>query len=78
MPQGNQHKPLRVCNSNVTSNQICSNIYLLAAPLDEICPHILNYWNMWLSDVDILCRLQDRHIDTEMHGIAYIFHSHLY
>ena len=48
-----------------------SNLASIAlAPLEDIAPHILKYWKMHKTDVEILDLLQTVHINCEMHGIG--------
>ena len=42
----------------------------LIAPLEDIAPHILKYWKMRKTDIEILNLLKTYHIDDELYGIG--------
>lgn len=41
------------------------------APLESIASHIIDYWKMRKTDVEILQLLKDEHIDREIYGLGY-------
>ncbi|KAG2136836.1 hypothetical protein BD769DRAFT_1664375 [Suillus cothurnatus] len=45
------------------------NQYKPTSPLDELAPHILQYWKTRLNDKEIILALQ-KHFDTECYGIG--------
>jgi hypothetical protein len=40
------------------------------APIEHIAPHILRYWKMHKTDVEILQLLHTEHIDLELYGFG--------
>lgn len=44
----------------------------MLAPLEDIAPHILTYWKMRKTDIEILRLLKAVHIDQNLHGIGYV------
>ena len=50
---------------------ISDSVLIIAlAPLEDIAPHILMYWKMRKTDVEILQLLKTVHINCETHGIG--------
>jgi hypothetical protein len=45
-------------------------VTVVIAPIEDIAPHILMYWKMRKTDVEILHLLQTVHINREVHGIG--------
>ena len=69
MPQANQHNPLREFMQCYDFNPPDSHI---TAPIDELAPHIFNYWKMGKTDVETLHLLRTKHIDLNVYGLGYV------
>lgn len=68
MPQTNQFKPLRKLTSYPPFDDCI--LRLKIATVDIIGPHILWYWKLGMTDVEILDLLKRKYIDPEQNGIG--------
>jgi len=47
-------------------------IFGLLAPLEDLKPHILKYWKMRKTDLEIVNHLREKHIDLTKHSLGFV------